>query len=294
MGYRYELQEERINANFSADSQMAITTADIPTETEVSSMVGETRFDNLYGMKSIRLQSVDFELAKKVLETYFKDDEGGEKPWLFPQLIRICKDWREKYLTCKDNTFPQLVLLTEKKDMAAKKIYLAIVAEKHDEKTLKPILRPYDTIGSTRYVEFDTTRSTYPTRPDKCHISHVVCDTESWEQKMAQALEEMDEVNCYVKNQGLGFAIPYTMDGEEREYIPDFIVKMKPNKEKEALNLIVEVSGEQKRDKPVKTQTAKTLWVPAINNHGGFGKWAFIEISDPWDAKNTLRSYYGR
>jgi len=32
------------------------------------------------------------------------------------------------------------------------------------------------------------------------------------------------------------------------------------------------------------------LWVPAINNHGGFGRWAFIEINDPWDAKNTIRA----
>ena len=32
------------------------------------------------------------------------------------------------------------------------------------------------------------------------------------------------------------------------------------------------------------------LWVPAINNHGGFGRWAFIEIADPWDAKNTIRA----
>ena len=54
-------------------------------------------------------------------------------------------------------------------------------------KTLKPILYPYDTEGSTRYVDFDTTRPVYATRPDKCHISHVVADTESWEQKTAQS-----------------------------------------------------------------------------------------------------------
>jgi hypothetical protein len=35
---------------------------------------------------------------------------------------------------------------------------------------------------------------------------------------------------------------------------------------------------------------ARNLWVPAINNHGGFGRWAFIEITDPWDAKNTIRA----
>jgi hypothetical protein len=25
----------------------------------------------------------------------------------------------------------------------------------------------------------------------------------------------------------------------------------------------------------------RNLWVPAINNHGGFERWAFIEITDP-------------
>ena len=67
-------------------------------------------------------------------------------------------------------------------------------------------------------MDFDTTRPVYATRADKCHISHVVADTDSWEQKMAQALEEMDEVVCYVKNQNLGFTIPYTLNGEEALY----------------------------------------------------------------------------
>ena len=46
----------------------------------------------------------------------------------------------------------------------------------------------------------------------------------------------------------------------------------------------------EKKDKAAKVATAHTLWVPAINNHGGFGRWAFIEISDPWNAKNLIRA----
>jgi hypothetical protein len=38
-------------------------------------------------------------------------------------------------------------------------------------------------------------------RLDLYNISHVVADTESWEQKMAQVLEDMPEVVCYVKLQ---------------------------------------------------------------------------------------------
>ena len=57
------------------------------------------------------------------------------------------------------------------------------------------------------------------------------------------------------------------------------------------LNLIVEVSGYQEKDKVAKVATATNLWVPAVNNHGGFGRWAFIEISDPWDAQHAIRAF---
>ena len=37
-------------------------------------------------------------------------------------------------------------------------------------------------------------RARYATDPEKCHINYVVCDTFSWEQKLAQSLESLDEV----------------------------------------------------------------------------------------------------
>ncbi len=82
---------------------------------------------------------------------------------------------------------------------------------------------------------------------------------------MAQALEEMPEVIRYVKNHNLGFTIPYTLNGEERQYIPDFIVCLDDGHGRDdLLNLLVEVSGEKKKDKAAKVSTARTLWVPAI------------------------------
>jgi type III restriction enzyme len=48
------------------------------------------------------------------------------------------------------------------------------------------------------------------------------------------------------------------------------------------LTFIVEVSA--------KAATARNLWIPAVNNDGRFGRWAFIEVTDPWDAKNTIRA----
>ncbi len=291
MGYRYELPSETIAAKFDADSKLSISPEDVPTQTEVSSIVGETTLHKLYGLENRREQEVDFSLASIVLERYFKDDDGSLKVWLFPQLVKIAREWRSRCLHCKDNAFPQMLLLAEFQQQAAERIHNSIANSVEGQKTLKPILRPYDTIGSTRYVDFDTTKPVYPTRADKCHVSHVVADTESWEQKMAQALEDMDEVIHYVKNQQLGFTIPYTLAGVEQNYFPDFIVRVDDGYGKEELlNLIIEVTGERKKDKAAKVATARTLWIPAVNNHGAYGRWDFLEITDPWEAKNAIRA----
>jgi type III restriction enzyme len=303
IGYRYDLPAERLTVNFTADSRMAISTADLPTRTEMASIIGESKFHDLYGLRDRREQEVVFRLASHTLEKYFRDDEGNTKAWFFPQLISITRRWLAECVTYKDNTFPQMFLLTSFADHAADHLYQSIVVsaggtggERMSGGTggvtppLRPILRPYDTRGSTRYVDFDTTRAVYTTHRDKCHISHVVLDS-NWEAKLAETLEEMDEVICYAKNQGLGFTIPYTFNGEEHGYMPDYIVRLNDGHGQDnLLSLILEVSGEARKDKAAKVATARNLWVPAINNHGGFGRWAFLEITDPWDAKNTIRA----
>jgi len=59
-------------------------------------------------------------------------------------------------------------------------------------------------------------------------------------------------------------------------------------------NIIVEVSRERDADKVAKVATARNLWIPAVNNAPTWGRWAFVEISDPWDAKNTIRAAFGK
>ena len=292
LGYRYDFAGERLTATFTEESNLALSTADIPTKVQLDPIVGESSIHTLDDLKRKRPNEVAFLLAKRTLEKYFRDDDGNIKPWLFPQLLAITKRWLEECLALKDNTFPQLLLLIEFSHDAADRIYRAIVASADGEKSLKPILRPYDTTGSTRHVDFDTTRPVFATRADKCHISHVVLDTKDWEQKAAQAIEDMPEVIHYVKNHNLGFTIPYTLNGEARNYIPDFIFRIDDGHgADDLLNLIVEVTGERKKDKAAKVATARTLWVPAINNHGGFGRWAFIEADDPWDVQNLIRGF---
>jgi type III restriction enzyme len=108
---------------------------------------------------------------------------------------------------------------------------------------------------------------------------------------MAQTLEDMDEVIRYAKNHNLGFTIPYTINGEEPQYHPDFVVVLDDGHGLlDPLNLIIEVTGEKKKEKAAKVMTARALWIPAVNNHGAFGRWAFLEVTDPCEVLEPIRS----
>lgn len=289
IGYRYQLPSEKLTAKFTEETAYSLSTQDIPTRVEVHPIAGEIAIHTLDDLKARREQEVAFLLSKLVLEKYFKKDDGGVPLWLYPQIVEITRQWMTQCLTCKDDTFPQLLLLGQLAHSSADRIYKAIVSSVHGEKTLQAILAPYDTVGSTKYVNFDTTREVYKTHSDKCHVSYVALDS-GWEAKLAQSLESMEEVICYVKNQNLGFVIPYPSNGVERHYYPDYIVRINDGKQ-DNLNLIIEVTGEKKKEKADKVAAAKTLWVPAVNNHGGFGRWAFLEITDPWNAIHTIREW---
>ena len=213
-------------------------------------------------------------------------------------------------LPIKTTPIPSFFHINEIARKAAYRIHMGILnagqlsdvkdAEGADsEKTFLPIYshtsRLQGRTGSTSDVLFETSRPTWETKPEKCHISHVVADTDSWEQKTAQALEQMDEVIAYAKNHNLGFTIPYiNHNGESRQYVPDFIVRIKSGESgstDENVNLILEVSGLPREDKVQKVNTIKNMWLPAVNGCGEFGKWTFLENTDPWNAQNSIREF---
>lgn len=307
IGYRYEMPGDRLEAEFTEESKLALSTQDVPSETELQPIVGEASLHDLSALKKMREQQIAFKLAKLVLEQYFSEDHSeatmggnGERPkesepWLFPQILDISRRWLDECVVLKDNTFKQMLLIQERAYDAADRIHKAIARARVEGARILPILAPYDVEGTTGSVDFDTAKEVWPTQVDKSHVSHVALDS-GWEAKMADTLEKMDEVFSYVKNQGLGFVIPYAISGREHSYIPDFIVRyddgVKLHSGKpDYLNVVIEVSGQkEKRDKKAKSETARTLWVPAVNNHGAFGRWMYIEDADPWDAANTFRA----
>jgi type III restriction enzyme len=286
IGYRHELEGQRLAAKFTDASRLTLSTKDVPSKTDVHPIVGQRTTHTLDDLRQRRPQEVAFAIAKRVLERYYPD-----QPWLFPQLLRISRDWLDTCVSLKDNTFVQMLLLAQLAERASEHIQTAIVRADEGRRRLIARLAPYDRVGSTRAVDFDTSKSVMPTAPERCHVSDVVADS-GWEHTVAERLEEMDEVRAYVKNDHLGFAIPYTREGQAHEFLPDFIVRIDDGHgEKDLLNLIVEVSGQVLDTKKAKCEAARTLWVPAVNNLGEFGRWQFIEIGDPWAVQSAIREF---
>jgi type III restriction enzyme len=86
---------------------------------------------------------------------------------------------------------------------------------------VRPVFNYYNKFSSTKYVNGNTTKPVFPTQ--NSHVNYLVMDSE-WEGIAAKTLEELPQVKSYVKNQFLGFTIPYVKEGKDRLYFPDFIV----------------------------------------------------------------------
>jgi type III restriction enzyme len=129
---------------------------------------------------------------------------------------------------------------------------------------------------------------------EKSEVSHVTLDGKdgnTWEQLLAAACERDAAVAAYVKNDHLGFSIPYVHAGRAYSYVPDFLLRLqRADGEDFDRTLIVEVSGGQKSPGPTKEKatTARDRWCVAVNNHGGFGRWGYIEITSMEGVRERL------
>ena len=135
--------------------------------------------------------------------------------------------------------------------------------------------------GSTAEVDFWTSREVRPVV--RSHLNYVVADTQQWEQSAAYFIDTHPAVDAFVKNASLGFAIPYLHNGQQHDYVPDFIIRLKTEP---PTHLILEVKGYDEL-KEVKAAAADR-WVNAVNADGRYGRWAYAMVTRPGDVKAAI------
>ncbi len=289
-GYRVELPEERLTAEFNDDSILELTPDLVgPSVTKNAGIIGEDVSLSLEHLDDMRRSTLLFHLAKRLLYTKWRDPGEEPKLHLFGQLKRITKQWLDTCLVCKGDTYPAQLMYQELRDMACERITAGITRSLLGERPIKAVLDPYNPTGSTAFVNFNTSkRSRWETDSRRCHINWVILDSD-WEAEFCRVAEAHPRVQAYVKNHNLGLEVPYRYGSEMRKYLPDFIVLVDDGHgEDDPLHLIVEIKGYRGEDAKDKKSTMETYWVPGVNNLGTYGRWGFAEFTEVYQIESDF------
>ena len=262
-----------------------------PSITTNQGIIGEGVDLNLVHTNDLRSSTLLFHLTQRLLYTKWRDPGQEPKLHLFGELKRITRQWLDGCLVCKGSTYPAQLMYQELADIACERITAAITRKESRSRPVKAVLDPYNPVGSTTHVNFNTTRtSRYETDARRCHINWVVLDSD-WEAEFCRVAESHPRVKAYVKNHNLGLEVPYRYASETRTYIPDFIVLVNDGHgDDDLLHLIVEIKGYRREDAKEKKTTMDTYWVPGVNNHGNYGRWAFAEFTDVYEMQSDFEA----
>ena len=290
-GYRVDLPKERLSAVFNDDSVLELTPRLVGASSTVNAgIIGESAVMDLVHTNDLRRSTLLFELTKHLAYSTWR--VAGEDPRpLFGKLKRVTRQWLDQCLVCKGGTYPAQLMFESLAEMACERIAAAITRTHAGENPIRVMLDPYNPVGSTRFVNFRTSKSLrWKTDPRRSHVNWVILDSK-WEGEFCRVAEHHPLVRAYVKNHSLGFTAPYKHGAVNRLYLPDFIVQVDDGRgEDDLLNLIVEIKGYRGEDAKEKKATMESYWIPGVNNAGEFGRWAFAEFTDPFE----IEAEFGR
>lgn len=291
-GYRVELPEERLEATFSEASRLVLDPRLVgPSRTTNAGIIGEAVDLNLHHTGDTRSSTVLYHLTRYLIFNKWRDPGEEPKIHLFGQLKRIAKQWLDEHLECRGDTYPAQLLYSELADLACERITAAITRHHLGESSVKAVLDSYNPAGSTMHVRFATSKTDrWETRADRCHVNYAILDS-GWEGEFCRIAESHPRVRAYVKNYNLGLEVPYRWFSENRRYLPDFILHVDDGHgEEDLLNLIVEIKGWRGEDAKEKKSTMDSYWIPAVNNLGSYGRWAFAEFTEVYEMEPNLNA----
>lgn len=232
-----------------------------------------------------RTQKIVFETAISVYEQ-MQADWKGNKEYLLGQVIAIV----EKFIT-SDNIRITPPLFYQ--DEFRRRIIITLNLSKVGEH-IKGAIRAANTETLELVVDTDRPiRSTadmltwYTSRPweytKKSQINRVVFDAK-WEASEAYELERNEHVTAWAKNDHIGFTVNYAYQGTPHTFYPDYLVRLA-----NGTTLVLEVKGQDTQQNRTKREYLDE-WVRAVNEHGGFGRWAWAVSFNPADLPGLLKA----
>jgi type III restriction enzyme len=281
-GYQQRIRN-RVAVAWEAIAPVAVDPRKIPDEVRLHSTLldkgrpslnepgSSTKLDLDAWRAGARIQEREFEMAAALTRHYHAQEKCEAPPQaLFPQLLEIVKRFVRDRVVVDDESKRMDVFLSPYWGFVIERLTEAIHPAVQDGEDAE--LPRYDArgVGSTAEVDFWTTKKVHEV--SKSQLNYVVVDSK-WEASAAYYLDTAPEVAAFVKNQGLGFAIPYLHAGGDHDYIPDFLVRLT-----NGVTLVLETKGYDELQH-IKEQAARR-WVAAVNADGSFGEWRYALVSN--------------
>ena len=147
---------------------------------------------------------------------------------------------------------------------------------------IRPIVGARTWFDTSRLTSYrSATKYRTDSRLVKTAIRPAVCDS-WWEVDMAEVLDDHLKIVRWIRNDRLGWVVPYIHDGMPRSYEPDFVA-VAPLESGRELVLVIEVKGLETRLGRIKKHWTENYWIPAVNNHPEFSKnriWTYLYVND--------------
>jgi type III restriction enzyme len=289
-GYTQAIRN-RVTVDWGTVPSLVLEPGRIPPEVEVKGLhattrgkltlsgpgrVDEVNLDEFRAKR--RMQELVFDLAKTIAREYAAQKQCTiPSHKLFPQLASIIQLYLDKKVEAQPPSDKKDLFLAPYYGWVVERLLEAIRPDTAQGEA--PEIPRYEATrgpGSTGDVDFWTSRDVREV--NKSHLNFVVADTKQWEQSATYYLDKNRAVEAFVKNSGLGFAVPYLHNGQMHDYVPDFIVRLKGES---PCHLILETKGYDPLEE-VK-RAAADRWVAAVNADGTHGQWHFAiakKISD--------------
>jgi type III restriction enzyme len=170
-GYRVELPEERLSADFDDDSTLVLTPDLVgPSITQNSGIIGKSVDLSLEHLDKVRHSTILFEVTSRLIYTKWRDPGEEPKLHLFGQLKRITKQWLDNHLVCKGNTYPGLLMYQALADMACERITRGITEHFKNERPVKALMDPYNLVCSVQHQQNRSVGNQF--RSLSCELGH--------------------------------------------------------------------------------------------------------------------------
>lgn len=296
-GYQQAIRN-RITADWTSLAPIRLDPSGIPPEVEMKAglpnnqgrytLSGPGRIENVNlspYRKGQRHQQLVFEMAAALTRDYVAQPTcEAPAQVLFPQVLAIVDRFMREFVEPIPPFLTVDAFLSPYYGWIVERLVQAIRPDVREGET--PEIPRYESNrgpGSTAEVDYWSSKEVCEVV--KSHVNYVVADTAKYEQSAAFYIDTHPKVRAFVKNAGLGFAIPYLNNGQPHDYVPDFIIRLETEAEH---YLILETKGfDPIRD--VKSQAAER-WASAVNADDRYGHWVYRVADHPSKVRSIIES----